>query len=70
VAGAEPAEPVDVGVGREDGFAREGAEGALVLADPGLDKVEAVVALWGMKRSQTARTSLGGRGLSRGRAGK
>src|SRR5262245_36586810 len=32
-------------VHRQDGFAQQGGEGALVLSDPGLDMVEAVVAL-------------------------
>ena len=49
VAGAESGEPVGeavvVGVGGPDGFAQEGGEGALVLGDPGLDVVEAVVPL-------------------------
>ena len=49
VAGAESAEPVGepvvVGVGGQDGFAQQGGEGALVLGDPGLDVVEAVVPL-------------------------
>ena len=34
-----------MGVGGQDGFAQQGGEGALVLGDPGLDVVEAVVAL-------------------------
>ena len=49
VAGAESGEPVGeavvVGVDGQDGFAQQGGEGALVLGDPGLDVVEAVVAL-------------------------
>ena len=38
-------EAVVVGVGRQDRFAQQGGEDALVLGDPGLDMVEAVVAL-------------------------
>ena len=49
VAAAEPGEPVGeavvVEVDGQDGFAQQGGEGALVLGDPGLDVVEAVVAL-------------------------
>ena len=49
VAAAQPGEPVGeavvVGVGGQDRFAQQGGEGALVLGDPGLDVVEAVVAL-------------------------
>ena len=48
-AGAETAEPVGepvvVGVRGQHGFAEEGGEGALVLRDPRLDMVEAVVSL-------------------------
>ena len=46
---AEPGEPVGeavvVGVDGQDRFAQQGGKGALVLGDPGLDVVEAVVAL-------------------------
>ena len=49
VAAAEPGEPVGeavvVGVGGPDRFAQQGGEDALVLGDPGLDVVEAVIAL-------------------------
>ncbi len=49
MAAAEPAEPVGepvvVGVGGPNRFAHQGGEDALVLGDPGLDVVEAVVAL-------------------------
>ena len=38
-------EAVVVGVGGPDGLAQKGGEGALVLGDPGLDVVEAVVPL-------------------------
>ena len=48
-AGAQPAEPVGEAVVVEidgpDGFAQQGREGALMLGDPGLDVVEAVVPL-------------------------
>ena len=46
---AEPGEPVGepvvMGVGGQDGFAQQGGEGALVLGDPRLDVVEAMVPL-------------------------
>jgi hypothetical protein len=38
-------EAVVVGVGRQDRFAQQDGEDALVLGDPGLDMVEAMVAL-------------------------
>src|SRR6202021_2823875 len=38
-------QPVIVGVSGQDGFAQQGGEGALVLGDPRLDVVEAVVPL-------------------------
>jgi hypothetical protein len=55
-------EPVVVGVGGPDALAQEGGEGALVLGDPGLDVVEAVVPLRDEEEEpdgQTARTSPG-----------
>jgi hypothetical protein len=49
VAAAEPGEPVGeavvVGVGGPDGFAQQCGEDALVLGDPGLDVVEAMISL-------------------------
>jgi len=48
-AAAEPGEPVGeaivVRVGRHDRFAEQGGQDALVLSDPGLDVVEAVIAV-------------------------